>query len=181
MTCRSPPGAILSMHGMTRAMSAGADHLDLYRLLRETQVGELVLSRVPVLRPDQTVCEAVAAMREVSHGSAVICDGGRLVGILTERDLLRIASGAEEGLDAPLSQAMTRQPRTVSPQDSLCDAVRWMDQGGYRRLPVVDADGTPSGIVDVKTIVTFLIEQMPSTVYNQSSRKLLTVRGREGA
>lgn len=167
--------------GLPQTMSAGADQLDLFKLLRQTRLEELVLTRVPVLAPTQTVAEAAAAMREVSHGSAVIAEGGRIIGILTERDLLRIASGPEEGFEAPVGLVMTRQPKTVSLQDTLCDAVRWMDQGGYRRLPVVDAEGTPCGIVDVKTILTFIVEQMPTTVYNQASRRLLTVTGREGA
>jgi Mg/Co/Ni transporter MgtE len=76
---------------------------------------------------------------------------------------------------------MTADPKSVSADDRLFDAVRWMDQGGYRRLPVVDANRHPVGIVDVKTVVNFLVEQVPSTVYNQAAAALLTVREREGA
>ena len=84
-------------------------------------------------------------------------------------------------VDASLAVVMTTTPQTL-PQDALLlDAVRLMDEGGYRRLPVVDSNGKPVGIVDVKTVVNFLVEQMAATVYNQAESSLLTVREREGA
>ena len=162
-------------------MSGGAEQLDLFALLRETQVSELALSKVPVLLPDQTVAAAVEAMQQTSHGSAVIVDQGRLIGILTERDLLRIVARGEEGLDCSLFEAMTRKPQSVKPEDPLDVAVRCMDRGGYRRLPVVDQAGAPVGLLDVRTVVDFVVEQMPRTVFNQASRALLTVSRREGA
>jgi CBS domain-containing protein len=162
-------------------MSIDIGRLDLYALFRETQVRDLPLPSVPALSPDDTVSDAADAMRCVSHGSAVVCEGGKLVGIITERDLLRIAAAGEDQLDAPLGQVMTRRPRTVSGDDALCDAVRWMDEGGCRRLPVVDEQGRPTGVLDVKTVVDFVVEHMPRTVYNQAPTQSLTVSKREGA
>jgi len=80
-----------------------------------------------------------------------------------------------------VNSVMTSRPKTLALDDTVLDAVQWMDQGGYRRLPVVDGLGCPAGIVDVKTVVNFLVDQMPSTVYNQASRKMLTVQQCEGA
>lgn len=162
-------------------MPAGAEQLDLQTLLRETLVAELALTKVPVLSPGQTLEDAADAMRQAQHGSAVVSDAGRLVGIVTERDILRVVATNEDGLSAPLADCMTRNPQTVSQKAALADVVRWMNRGGYRRLPVVDDAGAPVGVVDVKTVVTFLVEQMPHTIYNQASRRQLTVRRREGA
>jgi CBS domain-containing protein len=161
-------------------MSPDTGHLDLNVLFRDTRVADLVLAAVPVLSPDATVADAADAMRQVGHGSVVVCEQGRLVGIFTERDLLRIAA-EDDGFDRVLSQVMTRRPKTVSATDTVRDVVRRMDQGGYRRLPVVDEAGTPIGLIDVKTIVTFVVEHMPHTVYNQASHQLLTASRREGA
>ena len=162
-------------------MSAGAEQLDLHTLLRETVVGDLALTKVPLLAPSDTSADAAEAMRRVSHGSAVVCRERQVVGILTERDLLRVASADHEALNPTVEEIMTARPQTVTMSAALADAVRLMDQGGYRRLPVVDDSGAPVGIIDVKTVVNFVVEHMPHTVYNQASRRQLTVSRREGA
>ncbi|MCA9053615.1 MAG: CBS domain-containing protein [Planctomycetaceae bacterium] len=162
-------------------MSAGAEQLDLHTLLRETVVGDLVLTKVPILAPSDTLTDAADAMCRVSHGSAIICRDNQLVGIVTERDLLRVAADDEDAFDAPIEEIMTSGPQTVTVSAALADAVRLMDQGGYRRLPVVDDHGAPAGVIDVKTVVNFVVEHMPHTVYNQASRRQLTVSRREGA
>lgn len=162
-------------------MSADAGHLDLYALFRDTRVRDLSLTPVPVLGPLESVSDAADAMRQVSHGSVVVCDKGKLIGIFTERDLLRIAAGGDDGFDLPLAEAMTPRPQAVSSTDTVRDVVRRMDQGGYRRLPVIDERGKLAGLIDVKTLVTFVVEHMPHTVYNQASRELQTATEREGA
>jgi CBS domain-containing protein len=133
-----------------------------------------------VLRGEQTIADAASEMRSHSHGSAMICRDGKLIGIFTERDLMkRLAEG--KTLEEPLSKAMTAQPRTVSLDDSLMTVIQLMDGGGYRRLPVVDGAGSPVGVVDVKSVVHFLVEHFPKAVYNQAPRALLQSRDREGA
>ena len=76
---------------------------------------------------------------------------------------------------------MTSNPHTLSTDDTLLDAVRLMDQGGYRRLPIVEADACAVGIVDVKTVMNFVVDHVPATVYNQASNALLSVSRAEGA
>jgi CBS domain-containing protein len=154
--------------------------INLRAVLSETSVDKLDLTQVPLLSREQTLSSAAAAMRQVRHGSALVCDGGRLVGIITERDVLR-AVGEGDRMNALVGDVMTSRPKTLALDDTVLNAVQWMDQGGYRRLPVVDSLGCPAGIVDVKTVVNFLVDQMPSTVYNQASRKMLTVQQSEGA
>lgn len=149
-------------------------------VLNTTKVGQLTLKSVPVLASTETVGDAAEQMRSHSHGSALVCDGGKLVGVFTERDLLKVIA-AGQSLSDPLSKAMTAQPRTVTPDDKLLTVIQLLDQGGYRRLPVVDQKGAPVGIVDVKTVSHFLVEHFPSGVYNQASNVLQTAREREGA
>ena len=152
----------------------------LRQLLTTSRVGQLAPKAIPVLRGEQTIADAASEMRSHSHGSAMICRDGKLIGIFTERDLMkRLAEG--KTLEEPLSKAMTAQPRTVSLDDSLMTVIQLMDGGGYRRLPVVDAAGSPVGVVDVKSVVHFLVEHFPKAVYNQAPRALLQSRDREGA
>jgi CBS domain-containing protein len=145
-----------------------------------SRVGELTPKEVPVLEAGDSVADAVTEMRSHSHGSALVCRNGKLVGIFTERDLLKlIASGASLGQS--LSGVMTASPRTVSTKDNLLTVIQLMDEGGYRRLPVVDPTGSPAGIIDVKSVSHFLVEHFPAAVYNQAPRALLTAKSREGA
>jgi CBS domain-containing protein len=153
---------------------------ELRSILQSTRVGDLKLSPSPILPPTATVVEAAVAMRRQSHGSAMVCSAGKVVGIFTERDLMRVIAGGK-GLDVPLSQVMTANPKTVTVAETLFEVARSMDQGGYRRLPVVDATGHPVAIIDVKALVHFLVEHFPAAIYNQASHAQLIAKDREGA
>jgi CBS domain-containing protein len=154
--------------------------VELRSILTETRVGELVLTTRPALEPTDNISVAAAEMRNTSHGSVVICEQGNLVGIFTERDLLRVIDGGQS-LETKLSEVMTANPQTVTVDSSLFDATKSMHTGGYRRLPVIDSGGAPVGIVDVKTITHFLVEYFPEAIYNQAAHSQLIAREREGA
>ncbi len=154
--------------------------MDLREILTSTRIGQLAIKSVPMLSEDDSVDEAAAQMRSHSHGSALICRDGRLTGVFTERDLLKcLAEGRL--LEAPVTDAMTVNPQTLTSDDTLFSAIGYLDQGGYRRLPVVDADGVPTGIIDVKTIVHFFVEHFPSAIYNQAPQSKQMTSDREGA
>ncbi len=161
-------------------MSSMLEPHDLRDLLDNTLVGEVTIAGRPSLKCDDTVADAAAKMREVSHGSALVCNDGKLVGIFTERDLLK-ALASDNGLSSSLADAMTKSPQTVTTGDSLKHAMELLNAGGYRRLPVVDASELPVGIIDVKTVVHFLVEHFPESIYTQASHADLTARDREGA
>lgn len=148
-------------------------------ILDRITVGELTRTGYPTLSPDDSIQDAVAAMRQSRHGSAVVCRERELVGILTERDLLRAIN--EGRFESRVRDVMSADPKTVSTSDPLIAATRLMDQGGYRRLPVVDEDGRPVGVVDVKAISHFIVEHFPQAVYNQAAHAQLLARHREGA
>lgn len=152
---------------------------ELRSILDDTTVGEMPLTGYPVLEPGLSVMEAVHEMRRTKHGSALVCEDYGLVGIFTERDFLRTINEGDVGKS--LGDVMTKNPTTVANEDSLLTAVRLMDKGGYRRLPVVDADGNAAGVLDVKTISHFIVEHFPEAIYNQAARDELTARHREGA
>ncbi len=154
--------------------------MELQNILTSTEVGELTYKARAKLLPGNTVADAADVMRTRSHGSALICEEEKLVGIFTERDLLRhIANNGN--MEIVISEVMTANPETVQSTDHLSDVVRLMDEGGYRRLPVVNPDGSPIGFVDVKTIVHFLVQHFPEAIYNQASHTQLIAKHREGA
>jgi CBS domain-containing protein len=139
--------------------------MELARNLKVECVARLQPTAPLCLLPDQPVGEAVALMRQHRVGCVLVCQDGELVGIFTERDLMRRVLAAAQSLDLPLGRCMTREPVVVQPGESIGAAVRRMEEGGYRHLPVVDASGRPLGVLSVKRIVHYLVEHFPSTIY----------------
>ena len=154
--------------------------MDLAKNLRTESVARLRPTAPWQITPEQTVADAVALMRQKSVGCVLVCQAGRIVGIFTERDLLRRVLALGKPLTQNIKECMTPLPVTVHPKDSINAAIRLMEEGGYRHLPVVD-DGKPVGILSVKRIVHYLVEHFPSAVYNLPPDPQTAGRDREGA
>jgi len=116
---------------------------------------------------DRTVADAIEMMRSDRVGCLLVTKEGALVGIFTERDLLKRVLAVGKPLTDPLSEVMTEDPVSVQPQDSISTAIVRMKNGSYRHLPVVDEANCPIGILSAKRIVHYLVEHFPSTIYNQ--------------
>jgi CBS domain-containing protein len=140
--------------------------MELARNLTVESVSRLEPTPALGLRPEQTVADAVALMRRRRVGCVLVCRAGRLLGLFTERDLMRRVLACGRPLSTPLACCMTADPVVVGPREPIRAAIRLMEEGGYRHLPVVDAFGRPVGILSVKRIVHYLVEHFPSTIYN---------------
>jgi len=141
--------------------------MELARNLKVESVWRLQPTPPLCLGPQCPVTAAVALMRQHGVGCVLICEKGRLVGIFTERDLLRRVLAPGRGLDLPLSDCMTPRPVAVQPTESIGAALSRMEEGGYRHLPVIDCSGRAVGILSVKRIVHYLVEHFPATVHCQ--------------
>jgi CBS domain-containing protein len=116
---------------------------------------------------EATVSAAVEAMRNGNTGCLLVTDNGKLVGLFTERDLLTRVLAKNRPLLTPLRLVMTPAPVTVEPKDSVRTAIRRMQKGGYRHLPVVDEEGRPVGILSARRVVHYIVEHFPALVFNQ--------------
>ena len=106
--------------------------------------------------PDELLGSAAVRMAERKVGAALILDGNRLIGILSERDVLRaVAAGGAES--APVSAWMTANPETIESDDSLDQAAVLMIHGGFRHLPVVDG-GRAVGILSIRDLVRVALD-----------------------
>lgn len=141
--------------------------MELARNLKVDSVSRLHPTPPLRLAPDQTVADAVRLMREHRVGCLLVCRGDRLLGVFTERDLMRRVLAAGLPLTTPVADCMTPAPVVVGPKESIGAAVRRMVEGGYRHLPVVDEAGRPMGVLSVKRIVHYLAEHFPATICNQ--------------
>ena len=140
--------------------------MELARNLKVDSVSRLHPTPPWRVHPDQPVAEAVRLMRQQRVGCLLVCNGDTLLGLFTERDLMRRVLAPGRPLSLPVSASMTPKPVTVSPTAPVGAAVQLMVDGGYRHLPVVDAVGRPVGVLSVKRIVHYLVEHYPYTVYN---------------
>lgn len=152
-----------------------------FLLKLDTETLDRVYSANPIcLEPDTPVREAFRRMHDQKRGAVLICRAGLLAGIFTERDALALlATGAD--LDTPIEQVMTESPVALSEQDTVATAIGKMSTGGYRRLPIVDDAGRPIGFLKAHSILHFLVDHFPSTIYNLPPTPHHATDTREGA
>jgi CBS domain-containing protein len=103
-----------------------------------------------------TLCDAAKLMNERHIGAVLVLEGGRLTGILTERDVLR-AVAAERVEGSSVGEWMTRRPETIEPSDSTAHAAMLMTHGGFRHLPVVEHDKVV-GMLSIRDVVRVVIQ-----------------------
>jgi CBS domain-containing protein len=155
--------------------------MDLARNLKIDSVSRLHPTAPRQVTPNQTVAEAVALMCRERVGCLLVCENERVVGIFTERDLMRRILADGKPLTLPVADVMTPNPVMVHPKEPIGAAVQRMEEGGYRHLPVVDEEGRPVGVLSVKRIVHYLVEHFPGTVYNLPPDPCAVQMEREGA
>jgi citrate synthase len=103
-------------------------------------ISEIMSHPVVTARPSERVADAASRMREQSVGSVVVVDGDRAVGILTERDLVRLASAGADASADTVADWMTADPDCVAPELDATEAFASLAEHGYRHIPVVDGD-----------------------------------------
>jgi CBS domain-containing protein len=119
----------------------------------------LVGGGAEVAGPEATLREVSQSMVKTGVGSVGVVDGHALVGILTERDILR---GVADDVDLDTSLAvdfMTPAPDTFSPDVDVEEAAAWLIETGYRHLPVM-RDGELLGIASIRDLLWAMVEGM---------------------
>lgn len=116
------------------------------------EVGALVAREPVVCGPETQVRDAAKQMLAEEVGSLAVLDGGRLVGLVTERDIVRVvASGSGPG-GVTVADAMTSEPDTVESDVDTAEVAEWFLAAGYRHLPVTE-DGRLVGVISMKDIL----------------------------
>ncbi|HEY3143698.1 MAG TPA: citrate/2-methylcitrate synthase [Acidimicrobiales bacterium] len=101
-------------------------------------VAEVMSSPAVTALPDETVAEAAHRMDEHKVGSVVVVDGDRPIGILTERDIVRLAAAGAGAAGTKVAEWMTADPDCVDPSVSVHEAFVSLSDHGYRHIPVVE-------------------------------------------
>lgn len=116
------------------------------------RVGDIMTKSLRTASPSATLREVAEMMRDGDMGAVPIVDENKLVGIVTDRDI--VVRGVSKGLasDATISSVMTTELFTVTSDEFAFEAIRLMGDKQVRRIPVVNADGSLAGIVAMADI-----------------------------
>jgi CBS domain-containing protein len=152
-----------------------------FRLNLETETIREVYSADPLcVEPSAGLRDVFELLRARNRGSVLVCEDGKLVGIFTERDALRLMA-AGDTLDRMIGEVMVRNPVQVRVGESVASAIHKMSVGGYRRLPVVDEADRPIGVLNVSGILNYFVEHFPTVIYNLPPEPHHAMQEREGA
>src|SRR5262252_7448359 len=124
-----------------------------------TTVADLMVKDVLTVDPADTIGEAAEKMEAAGVGAVVVVeDFVRIVGIVTERDLLRAVAARARAAEARVRQWMTPDPLTIEPETSIEEAANIMFDHNFRHLPVVK-DGRSLGIVSLRILARWQFDR----------------------
>src|SRR5918996_6134195 len=115
-----------------------------------TTIAEVMRRDFLTVAPEDTLGETAQQLVDAGVGAAVVKDFGRLIGIVTERDLLKAMAGRVHTSEARVREWMTPDPITASPDMVADEAAKIMLDNGFRHLPVVGTDGQVTGVVSLR-------------------------------
>ena len=117
------------------------------------QIRDIMTRDVEVVSGDAPVREAAAKMKQLDVGAIPVCDGKKLTGLLTDRDIaVRLAAEGRNPLETRVSEIMTRDLYYCFEDQDVEEAATVMEAGQIRRLPILDQDRQLVGIVSLGDI-----------------------------
>jgi signal-transduction protein with cAMP-binding, CBS, and nucleotidyltransferase domain len=148
----------------------------------EIQLGQLSCKSALMVSPNTSLRSAIARMNEAQRGAVLVVLERRLLGIFTERDVLRrvIPHGLDLD-DTSVGSLMTEAPEALPETATLAQALRMMVRSRYRHLPVLDPLGYPVGLVSMRRIIEFVSETFPKEILNAPPERQSAVPPLDGA
>lgn len=134
------------------------------------RISTLALTPPVTVESGSTVGSMVERVQEKKVGCVLVVEFGRMIGIITERDMLMKVVARDVSYAEPVDKFMTPNPVTISPDHTIGDAAALMNDKHFRHVPVVDANGQATGIVSIKDIISIVAESFPEHVLNLPPR-----------
>lgn len=129
-------------------------------------IGHLGLSDYCIVTADTSVRDTIQRMRITRQNCAfVVGEGTHIIGIFTDRDVLKKIATSPATWDQPVSEVMTKSPNTLPASATTDDAIKLMGKGHYRNVPVVEGN-VIIGNVNHFAILKYLTEHFPEAIYN---------------
>jgi CBS domain-containing protein len=116
------------------------------------RIADVMRDEFITVAPEDTLGEVARKMVDKNMGAVIVKDYGRLIGILTERDMLKAMAARVHTSEARVRQWMTPDPITITPDFALDEAAQIMLDNGFRHLPVMEGS-TVVGYVSLRRVV----------------------------
>jgi CBS domain-containing protein len=139
-------------------------------MLMTARVSTLALTAPITVQAGSTVGALVERVQDRKVGCVLVEEAGRMIGIITERDILMKVVARDVSYAEPVDKFMTANPVTISPDNTIGDAANLMNERKFRHIPVVDHNGQATGIVSIKDIIGIVAEAFPEQVLNLPPR-----------
>ena len=121
------------------------------------KVADIMKTDLCSVDPEATIGEAATLMGARHIGSVVVLDGAKLVGILTERDIVRAMSNTGDAPQRPVIEWMSKDPKSVGPDTGVREALRTMVDAGFRHLPICEGE-TLVGMVSIRDVASSIAD-----------------------
>jgi CBS domain-containing protein len=136
----------------------------------DVPLSELGLPPLISLSSTVMILDVLNILQEKKMGSLTFIEEDKLVGILTEKDLLlRVVGKIENWRDLPASGVMTKDPLSITLDHTVAEAIKMMSKMEFRHVPIVDDEGRPIHMVSVTDILKFIIKFFPDFVEKQGT------------
>jgi CBS domain-containing protein len=146
------------------------------------KIRALKLPRPPTVESGTTVREVIQKVQREGAGCVIVSKDNRPIGIITERDVLLKVVARDVVYDEPVDAFMTRDPRTLTPDDTIGDAISLMNSEGFRNVPIINAStGEAIALFRVQDVIDYLAEAYPEKVLNLPPSPHQLLRTAEGA
>jgi CBS domain-containing protein len=123
------------------------------------QVKDIMHPDVKSTSPDGTFAQVATLLHENGISSVVVLEGGKLVGIVTERDLVNLVADGIDPQQAKVGERMTRELDTVGPRTDIAEAAEHMARLRIRHLPVVE-EGALVGIISIRDLTNWAVQEL---------------------
>jgi CBS domain-containing protein len=118
----------------------------------ELTAGKVMTRKFVAVAPEDTLGEVAQKLSAADAGSALVVDYGRLIGILTSRDVIHAIAERVHPSEARVREWMSAEPTTVAPDTPADEAARAMLAGGFHHLPVTE-EGRPLGLIGLRAVI----------------------------
>ncbi|MCA9679114.1 MAG: CBS domain-containing protein [Kofleriaceae bacterium] len=130
-------------------------------------ISELPLRDSVQVPSTATLGAVVDAMHAKRHGAAMVVERGELIGIFSERDLIHRVDHADPAWqDLPVAEVMTAMPMIIREDDTVAEALRRMNVGKRRHLPIIRDRSTAVGMISIRDILSYLASRFPAHFIN---------------
>lgn len=150
--------------------------------LRREPISQLELHKAVTVRPQTPVHEAIEALRRESVGAVIVTDDdGRPAGMFTEKLLIRLLVYRPEATHEPVASHMSARIECLKADEPIARLISTMQRHALRWVCVVDGDGRPTALADLRGVIEYVVDHFPRLVKVQPIEPRLSIENREGA